>query len=61
MNISNFITTLETRKAKFGDIEVVVEEHDPYGHRKYHTFTTPKTHVELHEDDNKKAILVFSD
>lgn len=49
------------RKAKFGDIEVVVEEHDPYGHRKYHTFTTPKTHVELHEDDNKKAILVISD
>lgn len=48
------------RKARFGDIEVKVEKHDPYGHREYHSFTEPKNHVEIHED-GKETILVISD
>ena len=48
------------RKARFGDIEVKVEIHDPYGHREYHSFTEPKNHVEIHED-GKETILVISD
>ena len=60
MKISNLITVLEMRKARFGDIEVKVEKHDPYGHREYHSFTEPKNHVEIHED-GKETILVISD